>query len=53
MKKKAINLWLLPDEYAWLKDYAKDRGLTMTHVLREMINEKKQADERSRRPIQF
>jgi len=49
--KKAINLWLNKEEYAWVKSNAKTRGTSMTAVIRELI--RKQAERERRRPEQY
>jgi uncharacterized protein (DUF1778 family) len=37
--KKQIAVWLTPDEKAILQQLAKERGLSMTEVLKEKIYE--------------
>lgn len=37
MMKKVLNTHIAPDEYAFLKEQARFRGMTITGVLRELI----------------
>lgn len=49
--KKAVNLWLKTEEYIWVKNNAKTRGISMTSVIRELI--RKQAERERRKPEQY
>jgi predicted DNA binding CopG/RHH family protein len=52
-EKKAINVWLSHDEYTWLKRFAAEQGMTMTSVLRDLIQKRKADYEHARKPSQF
>ena len=49
--KKAVNLWLSPEEHAWVKRTAREKGVSMTSLIRELI--RKQVEIEQRRPQQY
>lgn len=53
MSKKAVNLWLTEPMYMWLKAEADRRGVSMTHILKELLRSEKQKIDAERRPEQY
>ena len=51
--KRAVNLWLSEEEYAWLKVYATKTSQSMTSVLRKLVQTEKEKDEQREKPEQF
>ena len=51
--KRQISFWIRDDEYRWLVKAARAEGCSRTEMLRKLIRERKEEDERKQQPPQF
>lgn len=51
--KRQISFWIRDDEYSWLVKAARAEGCSRTELLRKLIRERKEEDERKQQPPQF